>query len=136
MKYLSILDVNSEHDWLVHASYYNRLWHQCIDLIHSDVFLDKSEAEKSFYEQEKRLLLNQKINCQITALKTVYTKSRLDPDYQHELTLVLDENEHGVSGDGVFYTLYSNNNPNEKCHIPHEDLKKHLTKSEKYFFEF
>lgn len=136
MKYLSILDVNSEHDWLIHANYYNRLWHQCIDFIHSDAFLDKSEAEKIFYEHEKRLLLNQKVNCQVTALRTAYTKSKIDPNYQHKLTLALDEDERGVNGDGVFYTLYSNNNPNEKCHIPHRDLERHLTQSEKEFFEF
>lgn len=131
---LEPLQIQNPSSWLIHASYYNRLWHQCDDFLRTDSLPDFSEAEDSYYKSRRTLLLNQKQNCQLTALRLTYSDGHQKDSSEHDLVLVLDSHEKGVNGEGVFYSLYARQHPDSRCHIPHSALLENLTTKELIFF--
>lgn len=128
------LQIQEPSSWLIHAAYYNRLWHQCDGFLRTESPAELSETEDSYYRSRRTVLLNQKLNCQLTALRVAYSKVQLKEVLEHDLVLVLDPYEKGINGDGVFYSLYAHENLNVKCHIPHADLLENLTAKEQIFF--
>lgn len=120
--------------WLIHASYYNSLWHQCDEFLRTNPIPELSKTEDSYHKSQRTLVLNQKQNCQLTALRLTYSESQLNEYSEHDLILVLDPDERGVSGDGIFYSLYARQYPDRKCHIPHSALLENLTTKELVFF--
>lgn len=128
------LQTQDPSSWLVHAAYYNGLWHQCDDSLRTTPLLKLSETENNYYKSRRTLLLNQKQNCQLTALRLTYSESQLKKNSDHDIVLVLDPHEKGVSGESVFYSLYSHQQPNYRCHIPYSVLLENLTTKEQDFF--
>lgn len=131
---LQPLQVQDPSSWMIHASYYNHLWHQCDDFLRTDPLPELSETEDKYYKSRRTTLLNQKQNCQLTALRLTYTESQLTASPEQKLVLVLDPHEKGINGDGVFYSLYAHQHPNSKCHIPRSTLLENLTTKEQIFF--
>lgn len=131
---LEPLQIQDQSNWLIHAAYYNGLWHQCDDFLRTNPPPELSKTESSYYKSKCTLLLNQKKNCQITALRLTYSENELEGSSEHGLVLELDPNEKGVNGDGVFYSLYSHRHPKVRCHIPYSDLLENLTTKELSFF--
>lgn len=116
--------------WLMRAKLFNTLWHECLDFLHSDPPPDLSEIEQKFYQHKAQMLLQQKANCQITALNLVY-----QADYPTErIVLTIDPDEKGIDGDGVFYSLYPQGQFHLACHIPKDELLKNLTQKQCEFF--
>jgi len=128
---LQIQDVST---WLIHAADYNKLWHQCDDFLRTKPPPELSENENNYYRSQRTLLLNQKQSCQLTALRLTYSQNQLNEYSEHDLILVLDPDEKGVNGDGIFYSLYARQYPDRKCHIPHSILLENLTTKELVFF--
>lgn len=123
--------MNSPSHWLARANYFNRLWHKCLDFLHSDPPPNLSETEQHFFQHKAQMLLQQKANCQITALNLVY-----QADYPAEpIILTIDPNEKGIDGDGVFYSLYPQGQFHLACHIPKDELLKNLTQAQCEFFK-
>lgn len=129
---LQPIDLQSFTDWLIYASYFNKLWHQCDNFIRQDSFIHLSKGDQEFYDAKRLTLRNQKQTCQLTALRLFYDNHLLD--YQSNLILTVDTNETGINDDGIFYSLYSQSSPEHKCHIPYPILIKNLTKKEQKFF--
>lgn len=131
---LKILQIPDPSSWLIYAAYYNRLWHQCDDFLRTNPPPKLSETENSYYKSRRTMLLNQKQNCQLTALRLTYSEYQLKESSEHDLVLELDPHEKGMNDDGVFYSLYSQRHPNSRCHIPYSALLENLTKKELAFF--
>lgn len=134
VKMLEILQTQNPSSWLIRAAHYNRLWHQCDDFLRAEITVKLSENESRYYNSRRTLLLNQKQNCQLTALRLTYSDSQLTGQLEHDLVLEIDPYEKGISGDGVFYSLYTQQQPHSKCHIPYRILLENLTKKEQVFF--
>lgn len=131
---LEPLQTQDASTWLIHAVYYNNLWHQCDDYLRTNPLPELSKVENNYYKSRRTLLLNQKQNCQLTALRLTYSESQLNEYLEHDLILMLDPDEKGINGDGVFYSLYARQHPDRKCHIPYSVLLENLTKKEQIFF--
>jgi hypothetical protein len=137
---LQPLQIHDPSSWLIHASYYNRLWHQCDDFLRTDPLPELSDTEDSYYKSRRSMLLNQKLNCQLTALRMAYSQVQKKETLEHDLVLVIDPDEKGIKGDGIFYSLYAqhslttNSLTTTKCHIPYSALLENLTEKEQLFF--
>ena len=129
-----VLKIQEPLYWLIRAAHYNRLWHQCDDFLRADSCSELSDIESNYYQIRRTLLLNQKQNCQLTALRLTYSKHQLAESHKYSLVIELDPHEKGVKGDGVFYSLYAHQQPHNKCHIPYRVLLENLTTKEQRFF--
>lgn len=114
--------------WLTQAQYFNRLWHDSEDYLRTneDTLDDKT---KEYHKQHCRLLLNQKQDCQLTALRLAVLAKDTD------VVLELDHHEKGIKGDGIFYSLYPKDDPYLGCHIPKHALMAYLTAKQLAFFD-
>lgn len=131
---LEPLQIQDVSIWLIHAAYYNNLWHQCDNFLRTSPLPELNKTENSYHKSQRTLLLNQKQNCQLTALRLTYSESQLNEYSEHDLILIIDPYEKGMNGDGIFYSLYVRQHPDRKCHIPHNVLLENLTTKELVFF--
>ncbi len=114
--------------WLIQAQYFNRLWHSNDDYLReNETTLD--ESTKAYYQQYNYSLLNQKQNCQLTALRLAVANNNT------EIILELDPHEKGIHGEGIFYSLYPQGEHNLGCHIPKHALMDYLTTKQLAFFQ-
>lgn len=133
MTVLTDLDDVAFH--LRNASYFNKLWHESMEIkLHGMSKL--SAIEQNWQNEQTKVLLQQKISCQVTALDIAYQQAILQGQtYQDcQVVLELDEAETGVSGEGVYYSLYPKGRFDLACHIPKDKLADYLTQKQRAFF--
>lgn len=129
-------DLQDIHTFLKQAHYFNGLWHDMIDKLYQEPTTNIDEVQRQLYEAQVSLFLQQKTDCQITALHMAYhhaLENNLSYD-ECQVVLQYDPNEKGISGDGVFYGLYPKNEFKLACHIPKDELLNHLTVKQQQFF--
>lgn len=127
---METMSLSTPTAWLMRAKSFNTLWHECLDFLHNDPPPNLSDIEQKFYYHQSQMFLEQKLNCQLTALTLVYEAN----NQSEPIVLSIDENEKGIAGDGVFYSLYPKGQFHLACHIPKDELLKNLTQAQCEFF--
>lgn len=118
----------SVNDWLRLAHEANVAWHKTEEYARENA-PTLSLAEQRTYAMRRSLLLSQKQLCQLSALRLACEQNDTTA-----LTLELDAQETGVSGNKVFYRI---SNVQYSMHIPQAVLASTdgLTSDERDFFD-
>ena len=119
--------------WIKQAADFNNQWedienkHQALQKKLNISLLEQCKLE--FYQQQIKLLTQQKDNCQIMALRLAFHQATTLTE--SPIIIELDPNE-----SGKVYSLESRDLKNKyRCHIPKQKLVQYLTNKELLFFQ-
>ncbi|WP_230655820.1 hypothetical protein [Psychrobacter sp. I-STPA10] len=119
--------------WIKQAANFNNQWkdtenkYQVLQQKENISSLEQCKLE--FYQQQIRLLTQQKDNCQIMALRLAYHQTTILTE--SPIIIELDPNE-----TGEIYSLESKDLEGKyRCHIPKQKLIQYFTDEELQFFQ-